>query len=51
MSAGTKSNEEILKIREERTAYCGKCGKDMYSVPIKVIKDVVRHRFNQEINF
>ena len=49
MTVGTKSSEEIQKITEERTAYCGKCGKDVYSVPIKVIKDVVRHRFNQEI--
>ncbi len=49
MSEGTKTNEEIQKIREERTAYCGKCGKDVYSVPITVITDVVRHRFNQEI--
>ncbi|MBA7699613.1 hypothetical protein ES703_108311 [subsurface metagenome] len=49
MSGGAKPHEEIEKIKEERTAYCGKCGKDLYCVPIKVIKDVVRHRYNQEI--
>jgi len=50
MSVGIKSSEEIQEIREERAAYCGKCGKDVYSVPIKVPKDVVHHRSNQETN-
>ena len=49
MTAGTKSNDEIQTITEERTAYCGKCDKSVYSVPIEVIKDLVQHRFNQEI--
>jgi hypothetical protein len=49
MSRGAKSQEEILKIRQERTAYCRKCGKEVYSVPIKVIKDVLRDRFDKEL--
>ncbi|MFX1445533.1 MAG: hypothetical protein ACFFHV_19115 [Promethearchaeota archaeon] len=50
MSKGAKSQVEILNIQQERTAYCGKCGKEVYSVPIKVIKDVVRDRFNKELS-
>ncbi len=50
MSSGAKLDEEILRIQQERMGYCKKCGKEVYSVPIKVIKDVVRHRFNQEIH-
>jgi hypothetical protein len=50
MSREAKSQEEILNIRQERKAYCGNCGKEVYSVPIKVIKDVLWDRFNKEIN-
>ncbi len=50
MSKGAKSQEEILKIRQEMTAYCKKCDKEVYSVPIKVIKDVLWDRFTKEIH-
>jgi hypothetical protein len=50
MSSGAKSREELVNIREERMGYCGRCGKEVYSVPIKVIKNLMGDRFNKEIH-